>query len=123
MYNQRHFVLLQICTSSTNLAHLSKLFVMYMEKSYHRPRATWLDSVCRYINDVFGHLCRAHITFLLEVYIAIVIIIGSQLRIKRSAGHCKPVHPVRASLSPTPVCSRPSAGLKARLVEGRMVSC
>lgn len=53
---------------------------MYMEKSYHRPRATWLDSVCRYINDVFGHLCRAHITFLLEVYVAIFIIIGSQLR-------------------------------------------
>ena len=40
---------------------------MYIEKSYHRPRSTWLDSVCRYINDSFGHLTRSHITFLLEV--------------------------------------------------------
>ncbi|KAL9973951.1 hypothetical protein ACROYT_G020474 [Oculina patagonica] len=59
--------IVQVCTSSGNLAHLGKLFVMYIEKSYHRPRSTWLDSVCRYINDSYGHLTRSHITFLLEV--------------------------------------------------------
>ena len=60
-------VFFQVCNSSGNLAHLGKLFEMYVDKSYHRPRSTWLDSVCRYINDSFGHLTRSHITFLLEV--------------------------------------------------------
>lgn len=60
-------VLFQVCHGSGNLAHLSKLYEMYLEKTYHRPRSTWMDSVCRYINDSFGHLTRSHITFLLEV--------------------------------------------------------
>lgn len=59
--------IVKVCHGSGNLAHLGKLYEMYMEKSYHRPRSTWLDSVCRYINDSFGHLTRSHITFLLEV--------------------------------------------------------
>ncbi|XP_029213132.2 LOW QUALITY PROTEIN: protein furry homolog [Acropora millepora] len=57
----------QVCHGSGNLAHLSKLYEMYLEKTYHRPMSTWIDSVCRYINDSFAHLARSHITFLLEV--------------------------------------------------------
>lgn len=59
--------IVQVCGNSSNLAHLGKLFEMYIGKSYHRPRSTWLDSVYRYINDSYGHLTRSHVTFLLEV--------------------------------------------------------
>ncbi|XP_068703466.1 protein furry homolog-like isoform X2 [Montipora foliosa] len=58
---------IQVCRGSGNLANLGKLYEMYMEKSYPRPKSTWLDSVCKYIHDSFGHLTRSHITFLLEV--------------------------------------------------------
>lgn len=59
--------IVQVCGNSGNLAHLGKLFEMYIGKSYHRPRSTWLDAVYRYINDSYGHLTRSHVTFLLEV--------------------------------------------------------
>lgn len=72
LHRSSEMLIFQVCGNSGNLAHLGKLFEMYIGKSYHRPRSTWLDAVYRYINDSYGHLTRSHVTFLLEVGIYIL---------------------------------------------------
>ena len=84
LHRSSEMLIFQVCGNSGNLAHLGKLFEMYIGKSYHRPRSTWLDAVYRYINDSYGHLTRSHVTFLLEVGIYILSSTKRWLKQKKS---------------------------------------
>ncbi|XP_032237485.2 protein furry homolog isoform X2 [Nematostella vectensis] len=59
--------IVQVCCRTPGLANLGKMFSMFGDKSYHRPRNTWVEVVCKYIHDSFSRHSRTYLTFLLEV--------------------------------------------------------